>query len=176
LNWAQTQALQIGVYASVMYELKADDVTFIPGKSRIFFFQRGFQQFKCEYLYSATSIKLILIFISWKLLQTKCLTSTSVSVENKEKSVDPSSVNTVVNHGCPSLHIRLLRNTLSAPLSGRINYLGCVFLLKLLFTYFYSAGKLVLNLQKSLPAVMCGLIEGRDVCLLIRPRGNVTYF
>ena len=71
LNWAQTQALQIGVYASVMYELKADDVTFIPGKSRIFFFQRGFQQFKCEYLYSATSIKLILIFISWKTAANK---------------------------------------------------------------------------------------------------------
>ena len=62
----------------------------------------------------------------------------------------------------------------TVPLSGRINYLGCVFLFKLLFTYFYSAGKLVLNLQKSLPAVMCGLIEGRDVCLLIRPRGNVS--
>ena len=54
--------------------------------------------------------------------QTQCSKSTSVSVDNKEKSLDPSSVkglqSTVVNRGCPSLHIRLLKNTLSVPLKG----------------------------------------------------------
>ena len=39
----------IGVYASMLCDLNADDVTFIHGKSRIFFVQCGFQKFECEY-------------------------------------------------------------------------------------------------------------------------------
>ena len=39
----------IGVYVSILCDLKADDVTFIHGKSRIFFIQCGFQKFEYEY-------------------------------------------------------------------------------------------------------------------------------
>ena len=36
------------MYASVLCELKTDDVTFIPRKSSIFFIQPGFQKIYCE--------------------------------------------------------------------------------------------------------------------------------
>ena len=52
------------MYASVLCELNVVDVTFIPGKSRIFFVQK----FKFECLNSATSRKLI--FLKYK---TACL-------------------------------------------------------------------------------------------------------
>ena len=51
---------KIGVYASVLCELNADDVTFMPRKSRVLcvHFQCGFQKFESEALYSSVNINI----------------------------------------------------------------------------------------------------------------------
>ena len=68
------KSCKVGVCASLLY----DDVTIIPGKSRIFCFQQGFQISKVNIYFSKVNIKIPEIQSS---LQIKCSTFTSVSVD-----------------------------------------------------------------------------------------------
>ena len=75
------------VYANVLCEFNAADVTFIPGKSKLFYVQHGFKKLECEYLLS------ILMFSVYPLFND--LKKKKVEVAGSQEYKETENINSV---------------------------------------------------------------------------------